>query len=102
MITRQLAANPIIEPNSGSKISKYDLVEKPLKTPNSVRKLKVPSIILSELERRNEQITANKERLGKMFFDNDYISCQDNGRPYSLGSFNNALTKICKKASLPT
>ncbi len=102
MITRQLVANPIIEPNSGSKVSKYDIVERPPKTPNSVRKLKVPSVILNELDRRREQIAASKEMLGNMFIDNDYISCQDNGRPHGLGSFNNALTKICKRASLPT
>ena len=101
-ISRQIVANPIIEPNSGSKISKYELIERPPKTVNSVRRLKVATIILKELEKRKIIVTNNKEKLGEKYNDNDYICCQENGLPHSLSAFNIALTKICKKASLPT
>ena len=32
--------------------------------------------------------------------DYDYISCQENGKPHGLSSFNNALTKLCKRNGL--
>ena len=37
----------------------------------------------------------------KIFEDNDYISCQKNGKPHSLSAFNNYLNRICKKNGLP-
>ena len=40
--------------------------------------------------------------LGMLVINGDYISCQPNGRPHSLSAFNIALTKVCKKAALPT
>ncbi len=101
-ITRQIVSNPIIEPNSGSKVSKYEIVERPPKTPNSNRKLKFASIILDELEKRRLLVISNKEKFGEEYIDCDYISCQKNGLPHSLSAFNIALTKICKKAALPT
>lgn len=101
-IYRQIVANPIIEPNSGSKVSKYELIERLPKTPNSVRKLKVAAIIFDELEKRRQLIMENKLKLGDEYCDNDYICCQENGLPHSLSAFNIALTKICKKAGLPT
>lgn len=101
-IMRQIVANPIIEPNSGSKITEYELVERLPKTPNSLRRLKVAPIIFEELEKRRLLIMSYKEKLGEEFIDGDYISCQPNGRPHSLSAFNIALTKVCKKAALPT
>lgn len=100
-ITRQLVSNPIIEPNSGSKISKYELVERQPKTPNSIRRLKIPGIVFYELEKRSVLVENNKEKLQEKYKDYDYISCQENGNPHSLSAFNIALSKICKKASLP-
>lgn len=50
----------------------------------------------------NVLILSYKEKLGEEFIDGDYISCQPNGRPHSLSAFNIALTKVCKKAALPT
>lgn len=101
-IMRQIVANPIIEPNSGSKISQYELVERLPKTPNSLRRLKVAPIIFKELEKRKLLVANYKEKLGDEFIDGDYISCQPNGQPHSLSAFNIALTKVCKKAALPT
>ena len=101
VITRQLVANPIIEPNTGSRISKYELIERPPKTPNSIRRLKVPMAIISELDKRKQLVSDNKEKYRANYFDNDYISCQDNGAPHSMSAFNIALSKICKKAALP-
>lgn len=101
-IRRQIVANPIIAPNSGSKVSKYEIVEREPKTPNSIRKLKVASIIFKELEKRRMLVMSYKETFGEKYVDCDYISCQKNGLPHSLSAFNIALTKICKKAALPT
>ncbi len=100
-ITRQLVSNPIIEANTGSKVTKYELVERPPKTPNSIRKLKVPPIIIRELQNRMIIVKANKEKCGDMYVDNNYVSCQRNGKPHSLSAFNIALTKVCQSAALP-
>ena len=101
-ISRQIVANPIIEPNSGSKVTRYELIERLPKTPNSVRRLKVAEIIFDELEKRRQLIMNNKFKFGDEYHDNNYICCQENGLPRSLSAFNGALTKICKKAGLPT
>lgn len=100
-IKRQLAANPIIPPASGSKITKYELTERPPKTPNSLRKLKIPKVIIDELVRRKERIENNKAKYKDKYNDFNYISCQENGSPHSMSAFNTALNKLCKKASLP-
>lgn len=100
-IIRQLVANPIIEPNSGSKVYKCELVERPPKTPNSIRRLKVPQAILIELEKRRMSVTFEKGRLEDGYNDYDYISCQKDGKPHSLSALNTALNKICKQAALP-
>lgn len=101
-ISRQLVSNPIIPANSGSRVSKCEIVERPPKTPNSIRKLKIPSIIFKELDKRRELIELNKEKFKNSYNDNDYISCQANGGPHSMSAFNIALGKICKKAGLPS
>ena len=100
-IKRQLAANPIIPPASGSKITKYELTERLPKTPNSLRKLKIPKVIIDELVRRKERIENNKAKYKDKYNDFNYISCQENGSPHSMSAFNTALNKLCKKASLP-
>ena len=101
-ISRQIVANPIISPNSGSKITEYEIVERPPKTPNSMRKLKVPAVVIVEMKKRFDLIETNKKKLGDEYKDFDYVSCQKNGRPHSLSAFNIALGKICKKAGLPS
>lgn len=101
-ISRQLAANPIIPAKSGSKVAKYELVERPPKTPNSLRKLRVPHIIIEELNHRVERIETNKAKFKDRYNDFDYISCQESGGPHSMSAFNIALSKLCKKASLPS
>lgn len=100
-IKRQFAANPIIPHASGSKITKYELTERPPKTPNSLRKLKIPKVIIDELVRRKERIENNKAKYKDKYNDFNYISCQENGSPHSMSAFNTALNKLCKKASLP-
>ena len=69
-ISRQITSNPII-PKGQAKISEYQVIEKPPKTPNSYRTLR------------------------------DYLSCSENGLPHATSSFNMALTKLCRRAGLP-
>lgn len=101
-IKRQLTANPIIPSGSGSKILKYELTERPPKTPNSLRKLRVPKVIIDELKYRKERIENNKAKFKYKYNDFDYISCQENGNPHSMSAFNIALNKLCKKSALPS
>ena len=100
-ISRQVVDNPIIPPNSGSKVIKHESIERLPKTPNSIRKLMVADIIFEELEKRRQLIIANKLKFGEEYHDNDYVCCQKNGLPRGQCSFNLALTRLCKKACLP-
>lgn len=98
-ISRQLVSNPIIK--EGSKIEECSLQERDPKTPNSFRTLRVPDVIIKELEKRKFLVDINKEKLQDDFVDNDYISCQSNGKAHSLSAMNTALRKLCVRNSLP-
>lgn len=99
-IQRQITSNPII-PKGQSKIEDYRVEEKAPKTENSFRILKLPFILVQEINKRAELIQQNKAEKGDSFIDCDYISCQENGLPHSLSAMNNALTKLCKRNGLP-
>lgn len=98
-ISRQIVANPIIK--EGSKIEENTLIERDPKTPNSFRVLRVPEVIITELEKRKCLVNIYKEKMQDDFIDNDYISFQSNGRVHSLSAMNNALRRLCIKNSLP-
>ena len=53
---------------------KYELTERPPKTPNSLRKLRVPKVIIDELKYRKERIENNKAKFKDKYNDFDYIS----------------------------
>jgi integrase len=99
-IQRQVTANPRMKKGS-SEIEAYGVVEKPPKTDNSYRKLRVPEVIAREIELRQVWVAHNKETYGEAYVDRDYISCQDNGTPHSASAMNAALTRLCKKNGLP-
>lgn len=100
-INRQIASNPLIKKGSGSKIAEYGLIERDPKTPNSFRTLRVPEVIMEELEKRKHLIDTNKEKYADQYEDRDYISCQKNGKLHSMTSLNNTLSEICSKNGLP-
>lgn len=97
-INRQITANPII-PKGGLKTESYGIVEKPPKTENSNRKIRLPSIVLEEILKRKEKLDELKVR--GSFEDMGYVSFRDNGLPHTVTSLNTALTKLCKKNGLP-
>ena len=99
-VRRQLGANPVMEERS-SKIASYSAIEKDPKTFNSVRTLRIPQVIESEVLRRKSKIDDDKAALMDGYEDNDYISCQPNGRPHNMSSMNIALTKLCNRNGLP-
>ena len=102
-ISRQVVANYSLENGmevKGFKIKEYSIKEGDPKTINSFRKLRVPDIIIEQLNNRKKLMDYYKQRY-KIFEDNDYISCQKNGKPHSLSAFNNYLNRICKKNGLP-
>lgn len=83
-----------------SQLINYKLVEKTSKTNNSIRCLKVPDLIIEELNKRKQVININKLGYGENYQNNDYISCQSDGNCHCLGAMNSALTKLCNKLSL--
>ena len=100
-INRQIASDPKISKGNGSRIEEYGLVERDPKTENSFRTLRVPEIVIRELEKRRKVIQLNKEKQESKYLDRDYISCQENGRLHSLTAMNIALTKLCSRNGLP-
>ncbi len=99
-IRRQITSNPVI-PKGESKIQTYEVIEKPPKTDNSYRLLRIPEAVAKEIEKRRTLVDANKLQLGEQYFDHDYISCQENGLPHSTAAMNSALTKLCSRNGLP-
>ena len=99
-IQRQITSNPMIVKGS-SKIEEYEVVEKKPKTSNSYRRLMVPSVIITEIEKRKKLVEANKQKWSDQYYDRDYISCQENGVPHSTSAMNIALTKLCARNGLP-
>ena len=99
-IQRQLVREGKLIENS-SKIESLKLIEKYPKTSNSIRCLRVPDIILEELDKRKNKINEYKEIYDEDYNDNDYISCQKNGKNHCLSVLNRVLAEICRKLSLP-
>lgn len=82
------------------KILDYNIIEKDVKTVNSIRKLKVPHIIIEEVKKRLQIINYQKEHCSH-YNDNHYISCQENGDCHGLASLYTVIVQICKRCSLP-
>ncbi len=99
-ISRQITSNPIV-PKGQSRPEQYQIIEKPPKTDNSYRTLRVPEAVIREVNIRKESADGNKKKLGDLYLDQDYISCQENGVPHSVTAFNNTLTKLCDRNALP-
>lgn len=107
-IQRQITSNPqrlveaedFFETHIIKKKVSYKVVEKAPKC-GSKRKMKCPNIIMYELAKRKELVDKQKELVGDEYYDNDYISCQENGLPHNVASLNQALTKICSAANVP-
>ncbi len=98
-ISRQVVAEYVKKENG-----KYTCipVEKEIETESTKRILKVPSIIIEELEKRKIRNEGEKVLFGNDYKDNDLVSCQNNGGYRSLSSMNAALKRICKKAGIST
>ncbi len=99
-ITRQLS--PEYEMEKGTnKVKLRRLVEKEPKTPNSVRNIKAPDIVIEELIKRKNQIEKDKLIEKEKYYDNDYISCRHNGKPHDMSALYQHIKKICKALNLP-
>lgn len=80
-------------------IDKMELEERDPKTENAFRTLRIPEVVSKELEKRRLLIDYNKNN-NDNYNDNDYISCQSNGKPHCLTAVNNYTTKLCKRNGL--
>ena len=99
-IKRQLAYDTSLEEKSNKVVSRNS-IEKPPKTENSIRVLRIPDIVEREVKKRRKLVENNQIIMGNDYEDHDYISCQKNGKPHSQGAMNNALTKLCARNGLP-
>lgn len=82
-------------------IIKYQSILRDPKSESGKRRLKVPEIILVEVERRKDRIQLLKERMGEDFQDQNFISCQKNGNPRGLCSLNTEIRRLCERNGLP-
>ncbi|MBQ2879366.1 MAG: site-specific integrase [Anaerotignum sp.] len=99
-ISRQLGTNHEFK-NPDSVVGRQICIEKPPKSEKSYRTLKVPKIILHELEVRRLKIQADKKRMKDKYVDNDYVCCREDGLYQSQSAMNNALNKLCDRNGLP-
>lgn len=101
-INRQLVNDASIADNPDAtrvKVDKYELTEKPPKK-DSYRVLKVPKVIVKEVQKRKRKQEECKE-FYKEFVDYDYVSFQEKtGLPHIPNSFNSFLYKICPKINI--
>lgn len=98
-VSRQLVNDPDLEKGT-SKMKSCKRIEKPPKTENSYRTIRMPNIVLVEMKKRIEEI-ANNKVLYSNYVDNDYISCNKLGETHALSSLNKVLKDICIKARVP-
>lgn len=99
-VNRQITSNPVI-PKGQSRITEYAVKEKPPKTENSYRTLRVPEAVMLQVLFRKKTVQCYKEKMENSFMDYDYISCRENGLPHSVTAMNLALSKICRCNGLP-
>lgn len=98
-ISRQVSEEYIFDDN-GLRIS-HRAAEKPPKTENSYRTLRIPKVIFEELEIRKKRVNKNKNFYGAAYRDHGYISCREDGEPHTLPSFYGALKRACNRAGVP-
>lgn len=67
-IQRQITSNPVI-PKGERKIKTYEVIEKPPKTDNSYRLLRIPEAVAAEIERRRILAESNKQQYGEQYFE---------------------------------
>lgn len=96
-VSRQVTSNPVLSEDG----MKYQVIEKPPKTENSNRRLRVPEAVMKEVRRRWEQVEKDKAESGERYMDRGYISCRKDGLSHSMSALNNALTKLCSRNGLP-
>lgn len=75
--------------------------EKEIEMENARRILRVPEIIMEELEKRRTKNEDKRILYGNRYKEHHLISCQKNGDYRSLGSMNAALKRLCKQAGIP-
>lgn len=98
-ISRQVSEEYIFDDN-GLRIG-HRAAEKPPKTENSYRTLRIPKVIFEELEIRKKRVNKNKNFYGAAYRDHGYISCREDGEPHTLPSFYGALKRACNRAGVP-
>lgn len=98
-ISRQVSEEYIFDDN-GLRIG-HRAAEKPPKTENSYRTMRIPKVIFEELEIRRKKIIKDQENRRSVYHDHGYISCKDNGEPHTLPSFYGALKRACNRAGVP-
>lgn len=97
-ISRQVSEEYFFDSN-GKRIGQRP-AEKPPKTENSYRTMRIPKVIFEELEIRKMKIIKDRDTFGPAYHDHGYISCREDGEPHTLPSFYGALKRACSHAGV--
>lgn len=102
-IRRQLVNDPVLAENPDAvnvKVEKYVLTEKPPKG-NSYRNLRVPNVVIEELEKRERELETCIN-VKNNFTTYNYVSFnKDTGKPQLPNSFNTHLYRKCPAIGIP-
>lgn len=71
------------------------------KTPNSVRKIYLPELIINEIKAEKKRHEELEQLLGDEYIKNDYIFKSNFGQPYSVNAFTRKVKAILKKSGVP-
>lgn len=99
-VNRQLVLQTELEKGSGKVVGRSYALKDP-KTENSIRAIRVPTLVQEELRKRKKAYNSAKKEFGKGFQDDGYVSFQPAGAPHTISSFNTVLVKTCTRYGLP-
>ncbi len=73
------------------------------KSPKSIsglRKISISKSIIDALKKAKHDYAVNKLKMGRDFYDGDYVICQINGKPYKPASMSRKFNQLLKKHDL--
>ena len=81
-------------------VSADRVLTKSPKSASGQRVIPISSTLIEYLKKAHSEYLLKKFKMGKDFFDGDYVVCQENGKPYKPNSFTDKFNNFLKKNNL--
>lgn len=81
-------------------VSSDRLLTKAPKSQSGQRVISISATLNEYLKKAHKEYLLKKLKMGKDFFDGDYVVCQENGKPYKPNSFTGKFNDFLKKNNL--